>query len=321
MNTYITGNNAKNSKINKVAARLQDNKKSLITSKKAISSKINTNSKFSTKLNLRQVKSKSILEKDTFINSQSTRDQKSGSIKIEKDEKFYDQLFRKEEFFQFNDSNNTISQKYEKSKISFSHKSEISPKKEFHPKIESQTSNFLNLNLGEYENLTNALEHEQDTILRCSKNTFNDIRQMVESDIDHSIQSKDSSKLNNLSLSKITNRKFSVEKIQNKKLSGFIVGRNLSSRISQKFSNNISILSSENLTIFDGLDYPQNYDGVDVYSSDSDYSDTDEGGKVNQIYNMKIHENNLNTHLDILKLNFMLRYLFHKSCVLFEVRK
>jgi hypothetical protein len=233
MKTYITGKNVNNSKINKVAARLQDNKKSLITSKKVISSKINTNSKFSTKLNLRQVKSKSILEKDTFINSQSTRDQKSGSIKIEKDEKFYDQLFRKEEFFQFNDSNNTISQKYEKSKISCSHKSEISLKKEFHPKKESQTSNFLNLNLGEYENLTNALEQEQDTILRCSKNTFNDIRQMVESDIDHSIQSKDSSKLNNLSLSKITNRKFSVEKIQNKKLSGFIIGRNLSSRISQ----------------------------------------------------------------------------------------
>lgn len=323
MKTFNIGNKVKanNPKITKVSARLKDNKKSLITSKKIISSKINTHSKISTNLNLRLVKSKSILEKETFMNSQST-DQKSGSTKIEKYEKFsiYNKIFLKEEFLQFNDSNNSNSQKFEKSQFSGSLKSEKSENihnKEFYQKQESRTSNFLNVKLGEDESLTNILDQEQDTMLRCSKNTFKDIRQMVESDLNHSIQSKDSSKINDLSLSKITNRKISVENQKNKKLSGFILGRNISSRISQKFSNNISILSSENLTIFEGINY--DYGGYELNSQESDYSDTDEGGRVNEIYNMKTHDNNLNSHLDILKLNFLLRYLFHKSCVFSEV--
>jgi hypothetical protein len=280
------------------------------------------NSKKDIKLNnckfkIRNVNPMLKLEKekeDRFINSESTRDQKISTVwKI--DELMMDCLLKKEEFIKFNDSDsNSVSKLTRKSysKVSDINKSKRSKflTNKFFAK-ESKTSNYLNLELGEIKDMTTTMDQDPNlnniTILSERANVGNILNIGLDDSLNSDFSNNNLGSPENgnlLSISKITDRKFSSDRkiFSTKRLF----------RI--KVSPNISILSSD---IFMDSD-DENYSD---YDSDTEEFNNDSEKKINKVYNMKIHDNNLKTHLDIPNLNFILRFLFHQSEILTEVKK
>jgi hypothetical protein len=290
-----------------------------LVSKKKSSININKIKKTNTKsLNNKPVeiikKSQSSMKDEDLINSESTQDKKINVIE-NLNSKIIHQLYKKVESIEFiqheSESSYVLS---EKTNSLISESANLKLLATNLNSRESKISNFLNLNLGELQNLTSALDEEPNNLTIISsppaiEDIFN-INMNTKDSFDSELYYKNNfKKSNNLSISKISMNKLSIDK---KFVSPQKILSDQSAKLSLRISRNISILSSENLSMFE-VNEDSEYDNTDEFDNDANFKN------VNKVYCMKIKENDIKSHMDIINLNFMLRFIFHKSEILTEV--
>lgn len=294
-----------------------------LISKKKPSINLNQIKKTNTKsLNNKPVeinkKSQNSLNKDKdegLINSESTQDKKINTIE-KLNSKIIHQLYKKVESIEFN--HNESESSYVLSEKTQSFISESAKLKLLATNLnsrESKISNFLNLNLGELQNLTSALDEEPNNVTVISSPPVIDDFLKIDMNIKDSFDSElyykgEFNKSDNLSISKISIHKASND---NKFISPNNRISDQSAKISLRVSRNISILSSENFSMFEVDDDNSEYDNTDEFENEDNFKN------VNKVYCMRTNENDIKSHMDIINLNFMLRFIFHKSEILTEV--
>jgi hypothetical protein len=280
-------------------------------------------------------------KEDLLINSLSTRDPKSVSNKPIKPQPIAFDFFKddyEDVLLKNEDSELTKQDIFKAENITGEILSRNNSK--FYPKVrvESDTSNFLNFNLGDTKNLTLyedtllgvGVDKKDNTILtNINTNILQKIEEtqhISDSELSYGdVEDVDDLGLSEFNINKqlyyhrdeceleisgITKYRLSDKKLSN--LNVIIAAKRQSNKLA-----NISILSSDSLDIFEHNSTLHNQNNTSIYCSD--INEFDDQQEKNKIYKMNIKENYRKSHLDIINLNFLLRCLFHKSEILTDV--